>query len=776
MAVENYAAKAKTKGYSRLISSLIETVRKLSDKLTLNDLLQTVTSEAEQIFGANAVWILFYDQKEDLLKMHHYWGPCVERFTDISVKPGIGIPGKVFLTQRSEINLEPEKQQNTFDGNQAFHKDPVIATHPLTVGKKKIGILGLASENIGGIGLSKIELDFLISAFASQVAVSIENARLFEEKSKLELELKESIQNLEVLNEIGTNLVKDLELPLIMLKVARYTAEIMGADAAIISLGNKAGTAIEEVYSYNMPPDAEKTFLTKKTIARSVFKQPRRILLNDYPNHPWAIEEFVQAGTKGLILVPVTSKDRVLATLSAVSFRDDHKFSVHDFNKLESIKYQVAIAIENARLYQEQVKVRREIEAYANKLRLLNSFSRNIIKEAAPEKMVKKLVNSARSLLDCGTAAIVLFKEGDWGRPNIIWSSDEGCTEVTAYKSVDKMIHIGIRDGWIGIKRPLRLQNKVGGCINYDTAVEHPKLQGLLSVPLLDSEGNYMGQLLVTGKKDKSDFTEADEDLLIALCSQVAIGIERAQAFEKEHGIAETLQQAILEVPKDLPGLEIGIIYESAAEVAKVGGDFYDLFEVGEGKIGILIGDVSGKGLEAATITSIVKSTIRAFAYKGLPPKLVLTEANRAICRQLRVNQFVTMIYSVIDLEAGKLITSHAGHPKMILWREDKCELCEAESNLPIGIFREVNYEENEIDLAIGDGVILYTDGLTEARYEGKLFGEDALIEELNSLVSGKNPQQIALELVNMAKRFADGKPQDDIAIIALRIKSEHDG
>ncbi|MHB8841746.1 MAG: PP2C family protein-serine/threonine phosphatase, partial [Candidatus Aquicultor sp.] len=277
-------------------------------------------------------------------------------------------------------------------------------------------------------------------------------------------------------------------------------------------------------------------------------------------------------------------------------------------------------------------------------------------------------------------------------------------------------------------------------------------------------------------KKDGSNLTESDEELLVALCAQVAIGIERAEAYEREHGIAETLQQAILTAPIHLPGVEIGTIYESAAEVAKVGGDFYDLFELGDGTVGILIGDVSGKGLEAATITSMVKSTIRAFAYKGLSPAHILTEANRVICRQLGLNQFVTMMYGTLDPGTGRMIVSRAGHPEIIIWVKNKCVFCCDESNLPLGVLEDIVYEQSEIILSKGDGVILYTDGLTEARRKNQLLGEDVMIEELNKIIRGKGSQEVALGLVNIAKDFVSGKPQDDIAVVVLKLIPQEAG
>ncbi|MBE0446669.1 MAG: SpoIIE family protein phosphatase [Actinobacteria bacterium] len=766
MLVEKNFFEPAERTYAKMLSSLIESARVLSGKLSLDELGYAVIFEVRRIFDAKAAWVLLYDSMDDRLKMHCYWGPDEEAFRDMVIRPGVGISGGVFLTQRPEVILASGKHPASMFRKKALSADiPAIATYPLTVGEKKIGVFGISSEKIATGENLEGDIDPVL-AFVKQTAIAFENAMLFEEKKKSERELKSSVKSLQMLNEIGI----DLDLSAIIRKVARYTAEILDADAAVINLGNEKGTAIDSVYLYNMPPETEEILLTRQTIARAVFKNPRRILINNYPSYPEAIAEFVKAGLRCIILVPVISKGSVLATLSAISFSEEREFSEDDFDKLEFVARQVAIAIENARLYCAQIETRKRMETYADQLRLLNELSQAIIREKEPQYMADQLADGARILLDCTSAAVLLYKEVGDGNPMMSWSADssESC-EITS-TSLDLSVHDGLYSEMSRTKKSIRLDDVSSHPHSRGTPERHPGLRGLLGAPLLDSEGNFIGQVMVTNKKDGSEFSETDEELLVTLCAQVSIGIEKARAYEREHGIAEVLQQAILDVPRSLPGVEIGITYESAGEAAKVGGDFYDLFELGDGRIGILIGDVSGKGLEAATITSMVKSTIRAFAYKGLPPAYVLTEANRVICEQLRLDQFVTMVYGALDPKNGKLLVARAGHPEVVIWRESGCNICGTESNLPLGVITEVTYKENEVDLSVGDTLILYTDGLVEAKCDNLFLGEDRMIEELNRVVAGRDPQQVTLEMVNIAKEFTGGRLQDDAAVVALRL------
>ncbi len=759
--------------YEELLGALIESARLISGKLSLDELADIIVVEARRLFDAKAGWLFLYDSKDDLLKIERFWGPSEEMFRAFSVRPGEGVSGIAFLTQQPEITLKAEKYLALIPATTSLPDDaPALAVFPLSVGGRRIGVIGITSETISKKGLTEDEFDSVVAAFANHIAIALDTALLFEEKRNVERELKNSVQRLQMINEIGIDLIRDLDLAVIIRKVARYTTDIFDTDAAIINLGNKDGTVIEAAYFYNMPPETEEILLTKQTIARRIFEYPRRVLINDYPTHAWSLPEFIKVGVKSLIMVPVISRGRVLATLSAVSFQEDTEFVEDDFDELEFVARHVAVAIENARLYYEQVETRKRTEEYASQLRMLNEFSQRVARESNPREMARQLAKSARLLFNCAVSGVLMCKNSLDGAPTISWSADGSQSCKTESFEMDLSTHESLHGQMYRAKKPVRLNSIPNHTPGQELPEQHMHMRGLLGAPLLDSNDEFIGQVMVSNKKDGSNFTESDEELLVALCAQVAIGIERAEAYEREHSIAETLQQAILTAPVYIPGVEIGTIYESAAEAAKVGGDFYDLFELGDGTVGILIGDVSGKGLEAATITSMVKSTIRAFAYKGLTPAHILTEANRVICRQLGLNQFVTMMYGTLNPNTGQMIVSRAGHPEIIIWVKNKCVFCCDESNLPLGVLEDIVYEQSEIILSKGDGVILYTDGLTEARRKNQLLGEDMMIVELNKIIHGKGSQEVAHGLVNIAKDFVSGKPQDDIAVVVLKLVS----
>jgi len=292
-------------------------------------------------------------------------------------------------------------------------------------------------------------------------------------------------------------------------------------------------------------------------------------------------------------------------------------------------------------------------------------------------------------------------------------------------------------------------------------------IQSLLTIPLL-VKNEVIGVLDFHYHTMRVDFTELEMDFADKLAASVSLALENARLYEAERGIADTLQSAILTVPEDIRGIEISHLYLSATEAAKVGGDFYDFFELEGGRVGFIIGDVSGKGLKAAATTSIVKSTVRAFAYKYNDPAEVLSEANDVIARQLDSGLFVTAIYGIVDLATGLVTMTSAGHPDPFVCRAESYEQAIAKRNPPLGIFDGIGFDSFEAKLNPGDTLVLYTDGLVEAKRGSELLGEERVSEVLSGpdLVTTND---IIEALISSAREFTGNQLSDDMALVAIR-------
>lgn len=258
---------------------------------------------------------------------------------------------------------------------------------------------------------------------------------------------------------------------------------------------------------------------------------------------------------------------------------------------------------------------------------------------------------------------------------------------------------------------------------------------------------------------------------LTELQEQLESANKRLQAhLTQEAHIAEILQKSLL--PRRLPqsaGLEIAARLISATEAADVGGDFYDFIEFNDSRLALVVGDVCGSGIEAATLTSMAKNTIRAFAFEDRDVAHIVSRTNRVIYHQTDPSKFVALFLGIIDLDAGRLDYCIAGQPTPFIARAGK-QLVELEpGSTALGVDKNVRYRSYSFDLRELDTLLVFTDGLIEARRENDFFGEDSikrlLLERFDSSV-----EQIVDAIITAAKDFSGDKLRDDVALVALRL------
>lgn len=243
----------------------------------------------------------------------------------------------------------------------------------------------------------------------------------------------------------------------------------------------------------------------------------------------------------------------------------------------------------------------------------------------------------------------------------------------------------------------------------------------------------------------------------------------KKENIEKQN-IANILQEALLTVPQQTNGIDFSCIYRSATiSSGKVGGDFYDIFELEEDKIGITVGDISGKGVEAATIASLIKNTIKAYAHYEKLPSRVLSKTNKIIEKSTTRGTFATIFFGILDKKSQQLIYCNAGHPMPIIKRKT-ADLAFLKTNCPvIGIFDDIKYVNEKEYLNKDDILIIYTDGVVEARNGKNFFGENRLIRSIKS-VREPNVSYLSEKIFDHVEKFTDGKFLDDIAILCISV------
>ncbi len=246
---------------------------------------------------------------------------------------------------------------------------------------------------------------------------------------------------------------------------------------------------------------------------------------------------------------------------------------------------------------------------------------------------------------------------------------------------------------------------------------------------------------------------------------------ERAELSEaRALLLSQTLQQTLIPPAlPTIPGLSLAADYHPAGDGSEVGGDFYDVFEIQGGRWCVVLGDVSGKGAQAAVVTALARYTIRTLAFAAEHVSEVLASLNDALCRQ-ESERFLTVAVAFIepDPETGgwRVLLGVAGHPAPLLVRADGATAHADVRSTIVGVFPDARFDEREILLVPGEALLLYSDGITEARGLHDLFGDDRLLQTAGD--QGPDPQVLVPGLVRRVWEFQGGFASDDIAVLAL--------
>ena len=294
--------------------------------------------------------------------------------------------------------------------------------------------------------------------------------------------------------------------------------------------------------------------------------------------------------------------------------------------------------------------------------------------------------------------------------------------------------------------------------------VSEHDLRGVLAVPLFAQDA-VIGCLLFYSKRVRV-FSDSEIDFGRKLGTTVSLAIENSRLLAEQRSAATTLQQHLIHPLPQVAGLELAAVSQPASEPALVGGDFHDVIALKDDLVLVLIGDVTGKGIPAAGMTETVRSAFRTLALISTAPEFILRHINRMMLEEPHTDQLVTALLLRIDLGRGVVSLSSAGHPPPVRVTATGASLVEPPYRPPLGAFGST-YETRQVPLATGETLVLYTDGVTEARRGGELLGEQRLLRLLEE-AGTTEPQALVDHLARAVADYA-GVLQDDVQILALR-------
>ncbi|TDD95461.1 SpoIIE family protein phosphatase [Actinomadura rubrisoli] len=292
----------------------------------------------------------------------------------------------------------------------------------------------------------------------------------------------------------------------------------------------------------------------------------------------------------------------------------------------------------------------------------------------------------------------------------------------------------------------------------------------VLCVPVEDGD-RCIGTISLAASGEYGPFDLMDLGVVQRLGRYLALVIRAARLYRRRAEVAETLQSGLL--PKALPaipGVSVAASYMTATRGAEVGGDFYDVFRIQDGGWGLVLGDVCGKGEDAAAVTSTARHCVRLAARWKDRPAEILALVNEAL---LDEDRFVTAVMAGLELDTERVTVSlgTAGHPPAIVVRADGVIRSASRGGVPLGLFDDFEAGLDTIDLGVGDTIVLHSDGVLEAcDLQRQEFGQERLLETLATHAT--DPLETMLGAVEQALlEFCDGDLRDDVSMLALRVK-----
>jgi serine phosphatase RsbU (regulator of sigma subunit) len=488
-------------------------------------------------------------------------------------------------------------------------------------------------------------------------------------------------------------------------------------------------------------------------------------------------EQLAETGIEAAVGLPLRVREDLIGLLAVYPPRG-RTLTPDELALVTALAAQLAVAVQNARLHEEvkrrdaERRTALEAEQQASRtLRSLYEISRTFAQSLSLDTTLEALVRTTAELLELDAVGIRMPDErGEALLTQTLHVRDERMAEaVRAVLFRPQPLTPRLRSLFAG-GRPLRLDPRIarelGG--SYGLLVPFLERGSTTAIVPVSTPAEVLGTLTLLSFDPARQLRDADLELALSVAGQAALALENARLYQQQKRFADTMQRSLLpRVYPKIEGLELGDVYESSARL-DVGGDVYDFLRLDDGRLAVVLGDVTGHGIDAAADMAMAKFVFRSLAREHPEPADFLAAANQVVVGEVAAHKFITMLYLTLDPATGAVACGCAGHPwPRLVGPGGAVSVLEARG-LALGIDPGQSYDELRAELPAGGALVLYTDGVIEARRDGEIYGEDRL-DALLAAKGGLPAAELARAVVDDCRVFTGGDLTDDCAVVAIR-------
>jgi len=567
---------------------------------------------------------------------------------------------------------------------------------------------------------------------------------------------------LATLAEIGQEVNASLDLDEVLARAAALIKKHIDYELFGVLMPDSEGAYLTHRFAIGYPPGLAENL--KVPIGQGITGTAARTGLPVRVSDVTQDARYINAidSVRSELAVPLMFRGKCVGVLDIQSRHLDY-FTKDQQNILQVLANRLAIAIENARLFQ-QVRVQAET------LLVLNEVSREISSILDVEELLRRAAELVKRIIDYQILSILLYDEEQKVFRHRL--------DVKHGQRVQGKLRVAASEGLVGAAATLRepvLVPDVTADPRY--LMVNPETRSELSIPMIH-QGRVMGVLDLESPQ-LNYFTEDHVQTLSILAANLAVSVENARLYEqvaqgearmeRDLQAAKRIQGALLRaVPAEDYGLDVAARYVSAREVC---GDLYDFLRYGPQQLGVALGDVSGKGTAAALYGAVAIGIMRSLAPQKLQPAEMLRQMNQLVGERRIEGRFMTACFATWQKGRQKLRVANAGQSQPLLYKGGRCDKIEL-TGFPLGIFEDVQYDEWSVTLESGDILVFHSDGIAETtNAEGQFFGTT----RLRRLIE-QNHGQTATEISDLVLREVDWFTQsaplsDDRTLVVLKVK-----